>query len=172
MSVLSAVGHDDTGPIDVVLQPNEPIRAAISPALPNAALALSLLDGPKISPEMSNRTKRRNPVLVARRSRHGGWRRMQADALSTSLFNFFLERTWCPETEETTMPIATKTHISKTTQKQNRIQRKVDPDDQAKPKAKPVGAMQAGARKYPAPPFPKQHHPKPGHEAEIKPAPL
>ncbi|WP_322419296.1 SDR family oxidoreductase [Mesorhizobium huakuii] len=69
------------------------------------------------------------------------------------------------------MPISTKTDTSKTTQKQNRIQRKVDADDQAKPKTKPVGAMQAGARKYPAPPFPKQHHPKPGHEAEIKPAP-
>ncbi|KRB27232.1 short-chain dehydrogenase [Mesorhizobium sp. Root695] len=70
------------------------------------------------------------------------------------------------------MPILTKTDTSKTTRKQNRIQRKVDADDQAKPKTKPVGAMQAGARKYPAPPFPKQHHPKPGHEAEIKPAPL
>jgi hypothetical protein len=38
----------------------------MSPALRNAALALSLLDGPKISPEISNRTKRRNSVLVAR----------------------------------------------------------------------------------------------------------
>ncbi|UVK57688.1 SDR family oxidoreductase (plasmid) [Mesorhizobium sp. AR02] len=65
-----------------------------------------------------------------------------------------------------------KTDTSKITQKQRRIQRKVDADDRAKPKAKPAGAMQAGARKYPAPPFPKQHHPKPGHEAEIKPAPL
>ncbi|WP_258589576.1 SDR family oxidoreductase [Mesorhizobium sp. AR02] len=70
------------------------------------------------------------------------------------------------------MPIAMKTDTSKITQKQRRIQRKVDADDRAKPKAKPAGAMQAGARKYPAPPFPKQHHPKPGHEAEIKPAPL
>jgi hypothetical protein len=38
----------------------------MSPALRNAALALSLLDGPKISPEISNRTNRRNSVLVAR----------------------------------------------------------------------------------------------------------
>jgi len=70
------------------------------------------------------------------------------------------------------MPIATKTDTLKITQKQRRIQRKVDADDRAKPKSKPTGAMQAGARKYPAPPFPKQHHPKPGQEAEIKPAPL
>lgn len=70
------------------------------------------------------------------------------------------------------MPMATKTDTTEATQKQRRIQRKVDADYRAKPKSKPVGAMQAGARKYPAPPFPKQHHPKPGHEAEIKPAPL
>ena len=33
-------------------------------------------------------------------------------------------------------------------------------------------AAQLGARKYPEPPFPRQHHPKPGHEHEIEPAPL
>jgi len=32
--------------------------------------------------------------------------------------------------------------------------------------------MQAGARPYPVPPFPKQHQSKPGSEAELKPAPL
>jgi len=32
--------------------------------------------------------------------------------------------------------------------------------------------MQAGARKYPAPPFPKQHQSKPGSEAALSPAPL
>lgn len=70
------------------------------------------------------------------------------------------------------MPSNMKTQTPKPVQKQQRIQRKVDADDRAKPKSRPSGAMQAGARKYPAPPFPKQHHPKPGHEAEIKPAPL
>ncbi|UVK46706.1 SDR family oxidoreductase [Mesorhizobium sp. AR07] len=65
-----------------------------------------------------------------------------------------------------------KSDMSKTTQRQRRVQRKVDADDRAKPKSKPSGAMQAGARKYPAPPFPKQHHPKPGNESEIEPAPL
>lgn len=34
------------------------------------------------------------------------------------------------------------------------------------------GAVQAGARKYPEPPFPKQHQTKPGDEAALDPAPL
>ncbi|AVO46469.1 SDR family oxidoreductase [Phreatobacter cathodiphilus] len=33
-------------------------------------------------------------------------------------------------------------------------------------------AMQAGARRYPEPPFPEQHHAKPGLESRIDPAPL
>ena len=33
-------------------------------------------------------------------------------------------------------------------------------------------AMQAGARPYPAPPFPQQHHQKPGIEARIEPKPM
>ena len=32
--------------------------------------------------------------------------------------------------------------------------------------------MQAGGRRYPVPPFPKQHHPKPGMEGTINPAPM
>jgi NAD(P)-dependent dehydrogenase (short-subunit alcohol dehydrogenase family) len=39
-----------------------------------------------------------------------------------------------------------------------------------KPKAE--GAMQAGARAYPEPPFPKQHQAKPGAESRLDPAPL
>ncbi|HUZ11930.1 MAG TPA: SDR family oxidoreductase [Caulobacteraceae bacterium] len=34
------------------------------------------------------------------------------------------------------------------------------------------GAMQAGARRYPEPPFPEQHQQKPGIEAKIDPAPM
>ena len=34
------------------------------------------------------------------------------------------------------------------------------------------GAMQAGARDYPVPPFPRQHQPKPGDEAALDPAPM
>jgi NAD(P)-dependent dehydrogenase (short-subunit alcohol dehydrogenase family) len=55
--------------------------------------------------------------------------------------------------------------------KQRSVQKKVDADDRAKKDAKPK-PMQAGARDYPVPPFPKQHHPKPGMEHEIDPAPM
>ena len=34
------------------------------------------------------------------------------------------------------------------------------------------GAMQAGARRYPEPPFPEQHQVKPGDEAALNPAPM
>lgn len=34
------------------------------------------------------------------------------------------------------------------------------------------GAMQAGAHKYPVPPFPKQHQPKPGSEQQLEPQPM
>jgi NAD(P)-dependent dehydrogenase (short-subunit alcohol dehydrogenase family) len=64
------------------------------------------------------------------------------------------------------------TKTSNAVRKQRSVQRKVDADDRRKPKAKSSAAMQAGARLYPEPPFPKQHHPKPGEEGEIKPAPL
>lgn len=33
-------------------------------------------------------------------------------------------------------------------------------------------AMQAGARRYPEPPFPKQHQAKPGEEQRLSPAPM
>ena len=55
--------------------------------------------------------------------------------------------------------------------KQRRIQQGVDAKDRASAEEKPKPA-QLGARKYPEPPFPKQHHPKPGKEHRIKPAPL
>jgi NAD(P)-dependent dehydrogenase (short-subunit alcohol dehydrogenase family) len=55
--------------------------------------------------------------------------------------------------------------------KQRKIQKGVDAKDSASPEVKPKPA-QLGARKYPEPPFPKQHHPKPGHESAIEPAPL
>ncbi|HEY3888715.1 MAG TPA: SDR family oxidoreductase [Caulobacteraceae bacterium] len=47
-------------------------------------------------------------------------------------------------------------------------------DQQAKRKGgrTPAKAMQAGARVYPEPPFPKQHQPKPGHEANLDPQPM
>lgn len=55
---------------------------------------------------------------------------------------------------------------------QRAIQKKIDADDRASSGKGGDGAMQAGARHYPEPPFPKQHHPKPGHEHVLEPAPL
>ncbi|WP_455190010.1 hypothetical protein [Foliimonas ilicis] len=56
--------------------------------------------------------------------------------------------------------------------KPQQIQTNVDADDRAKPRSKSKAAMQAGARKYPAPPFPKQHHLKLGEERKIDSQPL
>jgi NAD(P)-dependent dehydrogenase (short-subunit alcohol dehydrogenase family) len=55
--------------------------------------------------------------------------------------------------------------------KQREIQKQVDADDKNQPQSEPK-PMQAGARKYPVPPFPKQHHPKPGMEHEVDPPPM
>ncbi len=73
--------------------------------------------------------------------------------------------------------MATEKKIASSTRttvgKQQRIQKRVDSKDASKPRAKPSErAMQAGARHYPEPPFPKQHHAKPGVEENIKPAPM
>lgn len=63
---------------------------------------------------------------------------------------------------------------SKTVEKQHRIQAQVDRQDRQKPEAdkEKGGAMQAGARAYPVPPFPAQHQAKPGDEAALEPAPM
>ncbi|TCR64731.1 NAD(P)-dependent dehydrogenase (short-subunit alcohol dehydrogenase family) [Bosea sp. BK604] len=54
---------------------------------------------------------------------------------------------------------------------QRRIQKQVARAD-ARPQTRKSGAMQAGMRLYPEPPFPKQHQPKPGSEALLDPAPM
>jgi NAD(P)-dependent dehydrogenase (short-subunit alcohol dehydrogenase family) len=56
-----------------------------------------------------------------------------------------------------------------------RIQQKVEAEEKAgakNDKDKGGGAMQAGARRYPEPPLPKQHQPKPGSEDDLDPAPM
>lgn len=58
-----------------------------------------------------------------------------------------------------------------TVAKQRDIQQQVEKADQ-KTKAKPAGAMQAGARTSPEPPFPKVHQDKPGSEADLRLAPM
>ena len=54
---------------------------------------------------------------------------------------------------------------------QRAIQEEVARDDQT-PAHKNDQPMQAGARVYPVPPFPEQHLPKPGLEADLEPAPM
>ena len=54
------------------------------------------------------------------------------------------------------------------------IQKKIDQKEARRTKKpeKGMGAMQAGARRYPEPPLPKQHIAKPGKEAELELAPM
>jgi len=56
--------------------------------------------------------------------------------------------------------------------RQRKIQQQVAKADRNRPKLEPRQAMQAGARAYPAPPFPRQHQSKPGREAKLNPPPL
>ncbi|KPF72935.1 short-chain dehydrogenase [Bosea sp. AAP35] len=56
-------------------------------------------------------------------------------------------------------------------EQQRRIQKDIARSDR-KPTKEAEGAMQAGARNYPEPPFKKQHQPKPGSEAALDPAPM
>ena len=75
------------------------------------------------------------------------------------------------------MASKTKDKFAKAAEKvaeaQRAIQLRIDAKDKArKPKKKEQGAMQAGARKYPEPPFPKQHLKKPGKEDNLKLAPM
>lgn len=55
---------------------------------------------------------------------------------------------------------------------ERRIQQEIDGEPRAFGEKKSQGAMQAGARRYPEPPFPTQHLEKPGLEADLELAPL
>ncbi len=59
-----------------------------------------------------------------------------------------------------------------TSAQQHAIQEQVRQSDERNPKKEDKKAMQAGARIYPEPPFPKQHQSKPGSEASVDPAPM
>lgn len=52
------------------------------------------------------------------------------------------------------------------------IQKQVAKADKRSPPRELKQAVQAGARKYPEPPFPKQHLPKPGSESILDPPPM
>jgi len=56
--------------------------------------------------------------------------------------------------------------------RQREIEHQVEEADKEHPKQETKSAMQAGAREYPAPPFPPQHQSKPGSEADLNPAPM
>ena len=64
------------------------------------------------------------------------------------------------------------TNTKRAEHRQRAVQRRVTGANRKRPKQQTDGAMQAGAREYPAPPFPKQHQPKPGSEAQLDPSPL
>jgi NAD(P)-dependent dehydrogenase (short-subunit alcohol dehydrogenase family) len=61
---------------------------------------------------------------------------------------------------------------ARTAASQRRLQQRADQRKAKKKTPKRNGAMQAGARRYPEPPFPKQHLAKPGRESELNPAPM
>jgi len=56
--------------------------------------------------------------------------------------------------------------------RQRQIQVQVAKADKQRPKKERKGPMQAGAREYPAPPFPKQYQGKPGSEGKLNLLPL
>jgi hypothetical protein len=72
-------------------------------------------------------------------------------------------------------PKSSKTSFARqaerTARDERAIQRRIERSDRHPPK-KPHKPMQAGARRYPAPPLPRQHLAKPGREADLKLAPM
>jgi NAD(P)-dependent dehydrogenase (short-subunit alcohol dehydrogenase family) len=54
--------------------------------------------------------------------------------------------------------------------RQRAVQEQVSRAERRRPTLEPKAPMQAGAREYPSPPFPKQHQRKPGIESSINPA--
>jgi NAD(P)-dependent dehydrogenase (short-subunit alcohol dehydrogenase family) len=58
-----------------------------------------------------------------------------------------------------------------TAESHRKIQRQAETRRKSKGQSKPEGAVQAGARRYPEPPLPKQHLEKPGLESELEPRP-
>src|ERR1700704_3329818 len=65
-----------------------------------------------------------------------------------------------------------KTLAPRTAAEQRAIQKQGARAEKRHPHEETAKPMQAGARRYPEPPFPKQHQPKPGQEAQLKPPPM
>jgi NAD(P)-dependent dehydrogenase (short-subunit alcohol dehydrogenase family) len=62
--------------------------------------------------------------------------------------------------------------VERVVARQRAIQRQVARADRAHPRKPQKRAVQAGARRYPEPPLPRQHESKPGAEGDITPAPM
>ncbi len=62
--------------------------------------------------------------------------------------------------------------VKRAVARQRAVQRQVRRADRAHPRQEAKHAMQAGARRYPEPPLPRQHERKPGAEAAVEPAPM
>ena len=56
--------------------------------------------------------------------------------------------------------------------RQRKVQDEVETREKRKPSKSSKKPPQTGARKYPAPPMPRQHHRKPGVESDINPRPM
>jgi hypothetical protein len=67
------------------------------------------------------------------------------------------------------MPTA---RVKRIVAQQRAIQKQVARADRAQPRKVLERAMQAGARKYPEPPLPRQHRQKPGAEKNLDPLPM
>lgn len=61
---------------------------------------------------------------------------------------------------------------ARTAGKQRRLQSGIDAKQHTSRSKSDPGPAQTGARRYPVPPFPKQHLPKPGKEAVLDPEPM
>jgi len=68
--------------------------------------------------------------------------------------------------------VVKKTNARRTVSTQRTIQKRGAHAEERHPREEVKKAMQAGARDYPAPPFPKQHQPKPGQESLLNPPPM
>jgi NAD(P)-dependent dehydrogenase (short-subunit alcohol dehydrogenase family) len=62
--------------------------------------------------------------------------------------------------------------VARTIARQRAVQKQVARADRAHPRKPSKRAVQAGARRYPVPPMPRQHVAKPGSEKAIQPAPM
>jgi NAD(P)-dependent dehydrogenase (short-subunit alcohol dehydrogenase family) len=67
---------------------------------------------------------------------------------------------------------ATPAGVRRVVARQRAVQRQVARADRRHPGAEAKKPVQAGARRYPEPPLPKQHERKPGAERDLEPAPM